>query len=759
MKHQGTAKDYFFDEAQEHLTLLETGLLRLEAEDVHAPDPELIDALFRSAHTLKGASALLKYTAISDIAHEFEELLEQIRDKRIILNVPLTDAMLGGIDAMRTLVHSVDRQEYAATAAQAGENFSRMVHQALQEDPASSKSDGTAVQQSPPSADQGRSTVKVDLNQIDTLMNLLGEITVNKSHMLDQMNHTETMKEEIDFARDRLLREVRVFSDRHEYSIFRGEENPEAKKAALPIADFDELEFDRYDELNLFSRKLQEISNDINEALADIRGYLNNLSIDIEAMDRMTVEMKERISGMRTLPVEHLYHRFKRTFRNLIRAEDGISAALVFEGGDTRIGRTVIDGLFEPVVHLLRNCLAHGIEPENERRSAGKAPEGTIKIRTQRRGNSALISISDDGRGIQMEKVRQKALELGWIEPDQHLDRREILDLIFHPGFSTRTGADELSGRGVGMDVVLESISALNGSVDVVSEEGKGTTINLQIPLSLVIINVVQFRIGQQLFVLPTALIEEIQDYRDLEVVEGHVLRQNERYRIVNLNTSFSIPEIDASRRCVLFVKTMGTRIGLGVEEVINQEDTVIRPFGPLLESMRCFSGTSVSGGGDIRLVVNPSRLSDTVNPVVSEQISPDDILESSSSEPDKKLRVMVVDDSLSVRKYASMILEGSGVEVLNAVNGQDALERLDTDEVDIIFTDLEMPVMHGYELLGELKRRESLSSIPVVVITSRAGEQHRQKALNAGASGYLIKPFDEQTLLEKLREFVPGYN
>jgi chemosensory pili system protein ChpA (sensor histidine kinase/response regulator) len=203
----------------------------------------------------------------------------------------------------------------------------------------------------------------------------------------------------------------------------------------------------------------------------------------------------------------------------------------------------------------------------------------------------------------------------------------------------------------------------------------------------------------------------------------------------------------------------MGTRIGLCVEEVINQEDTVIRPFGPLLESMRCFSGTSVSGGGDIRLVINPSRLSDTFKPAASGHISANDIHQSSSSEPDRKLRVMLVDDSLSVRKYASMILEGNGIEVLTAVNGQDALERLDTDEVDIIFTDLEMPVMHGYELLGELKRRESLRAIPVVVITSRAGEQHRQKALSAGASDYLIKPFDEQALLEKLREFVPGNN
>ncbi|MFO7832128.1 MAG: response regulator, partial [Desulfuromonadaceae bacterium] len=604
--------------------------------------------------------------------------------------------------------------------------------------------------------------VKVDIAQIDTMMDLLGEITVNKSHMLDQMNHTYNMKEEIDFARERLLREVRIFSDRHEYSIFEDEEKSGSKYSDLPIADFDELEFDRYDELNLFSRKLQEISNDINEALAEIHGFLNSLNIDVEAMDRMTGEMKERISVMRTLPVDHLYHRFKRTFRNLIRSEYGVSADLVFEGGDTRIGRTVIDGLFDPIVHLLRNCLAHGIETESERMSASKEPAGTIFIKTERRGNSAVVTVSDDGRGIQMEQVKRKAVELGWLAPEDNPERRELLDMVFRPGISTRPDADELSGRGVGMDVVLDSISALNGTVDVVSEEGKGTSFILQIPLSLVIINVVQFRIGQQLFVLPTALIEEIQDYRDLDIVDDHVLREDERYRIVNLNSCFSIQETDTSRRCVLFVKTMGARIGLLVEEVINQEDTVIRSFGSLLESMRCFSGTSVSGGGEVRLVINPSRLID----VVSDASSSDSSIETQNTQSEafspelvKTLRVLVVDDSLSVRKYASLILEANGHEVLTAVNGQEALELLDTEKVNFILTDLEMPVMHGYELIGELKRRDSLASIPVVVITSRAGEQHREKALNLGADGYIVKPFDEESLLERLREFAPGYN
>jgi chemosensory pili system protein ChpA (sensor histidine kinase/response regulator) len=360
-----------------------------------------------------------------------------------------------------------------------------------------------------------------------------------------------------------------------------------------------------------------------------------------------------------------------------------------------------------------------------------------------------------------LDKVRQKAVDLGWIDSDANLERRELLDLIFRPGFSTKVDADELSGRGVGMDVVLDSISSLNGTVDVTTEEGKGTTFTLQIPLSLVIINVVQFRVGQQLFVIPTALIEEIQDHRDMDIVDDHVVRDDERYRIVDLNNCFSIQEIDKSRSCVLFVKTMGSRLGLLVEEVINQEDTVIRSFGPLLDAMRCFSGTSVSGGGDIRLVINPSRLLEVISAQsISSEPSQGESggAQVSGFESDKPLRVLVVDDSLSVRKYASLILEGNGVDVLTAVNGQEALDVLDSEKVDFILTDLEMPVMHGYELLGELKRREALSSIPVVVITSRAGDQHREKAINLGASDYLVKPFDEDSLLGKLRDYVPGY-
>ena len=758
MSYQGSAKDYFFEEAREHLDTLESGLMQIEADGGSKLDMQCVDVLFRSAHTLKGASALLKYNHISQIAHDFESLLEDFKNGIRDVSEGLIDAMLKGVDAIRFLLQEVDKPDYARTAADVQIKFDAVLHSAL--DAAEDSKVQTELNDDlefTQYKDIGGGTVKVDIDQIDAMMDLLGEITVNKSHLLEQVSYTENMKDEIDFARDRLLREVRLFSDRHEYTTLEDKSGGAGAKSLseLAIADFDELEFDRYDELNLFSRKLQEISNDINEALGEIHGFLNSLSVDVEAMDRMTGEMKERISVIRTVPVEQLYQRFRRTFRNMSHEDKSVSAELILEGGDTRIGRTVIDGLFDPMVHLLRNALAHGIETDAERTAAGKPASGQIRITTRRRGNSAIITIADDGRGIQLDKVRQKAIELGWLEQNSSVERQELLDIIFRPGFSTKAGADELSGRGVGMDVVLDRLSTLNGTIDVVSEEGKGTSFVLHIPLSLVIVNVIQFRVGKQLYVIPTALVEEIQDVSALDVVDQHVVRQNERYRIVDLNECFALPEEDASRRCILFVKTMGARLGLQVEEVLSQEDTVIRSFGRLLESMRCFSGTSVSGGGDIRLVINPSRLVDVID------LRPH--AHGSAAEPgldpdsERGLRVLVVDDSLSVRKYASLILEGNNIDVLTAVNGQNALEVLDTESVDLVLTDLEMPVMHGYELLAEIKRRPDLKSLPVLVITSRASEQHRQKAVQMGASGYLVKPFDEQTLLSSVREYSAG--
>ncbi len=742
MARSESARDIFFEEADEHLEILEKGLLQLEGEDPEVVHTQLIDQLFRSAHTLKGAAGLLKFNTISEISHELENLLESFKAQTVDITPVLLDAMLSAIDTMRNLLQMTHLPDYEQTSILRGLQACQMLQAAHA---------GDQVQDSDAIVASGRhftQSVKVGVDKIDQMMNLLGEMTITKTHLLDQLRSFETMKDEIDFARDRLLTEVSNFSDRYEYT------NPEERAAQdgeSIISDFDELEFDRYDELNLFSRKLQEISNDINEAVISVRQFFGQVSVDVEAIDRMTTEMKERISEVRTLPVDQLYQRFKRTMRDLSRSADK-PVELRCSGGETRLGRTIIEGLFDPLLHVLRNAVAHGIEDVEQRLAAGKPEQGVITISTERRGNYATITIADDGGGIDLDSIHHKAMELGWITAEDNLERQDYIDMIFRPGFTTKASADDTSGRGVGMDVVLDRLSDLNGTIEVNTTAGIGTEFILHIPLSLVIINVIQFRLGKQLFVLPSSLIEEIQEYTALDIVDEHVTRQDELYRIVDLNQKFNLSITDASRRCVVFVRTLGTRIGLVVEEIISQEDTVIRHFGKLLHDMPCFSGTSVSGGGDVRLVVNPTRLLQIVdrdNSVANDEPGIDEDTQLGQ----RQVKVMVVDDSLSVRKYASLILEANAVDVVTATNGLEALEMLDEDQVDLILTDLEMPIMHGYEFLTEIKHRTLLKNIPVAVITSRSGTQHQEKAYALGAIGYLVKPFDEDALLDLIRE------
>ncbi len=737
-----SAREIFYEEADEHLGILEAGLLQLEEDDSADFDIELVDKLFRSAHTLKGASALLKYNTISEIAHELENLLESFKVQTIEMTPPLLDAMLSALDTMRNLLQMTHLPDYEKSSILYGLQACQMLQSAQSGEYSEVSSELTEVG----SPQQFSNSVKVGVDKIDELMNIIGEMTITKTHLLEQLGSFETMKEEIDFARERLIREVASFSDRYEYT--NPEENSDENSESI-ISDFEELEFDRYDELNLFSRKLQEISNDINEAVISIRSFFGEVSVDVESIDRMTSEMKERFSEIRTLPVDHLYQRFKRSIRNLSR-DANKQVDLRLEGGDTRLGRTIIDGLFDPLLHVLRNAVAHGIEDPEQRRSLGKPEAGTIKISTVRRGNFATITIADDGGGLKFDSIRQKALDLGWINSDEKIEQQQYIDMIFRPGFSTKTEVDDTSGRGVGMDVVLDRLSDLNGTIDVKTTKGQGTEFILQIPLSLIIINVIQFRLAKQLFVLPSSLIEEIQEVGTLQIVDEHVVRQGERYRIVDLNAKFNLPASDKTRQCVLFVRTLGSRLGLMVEEIISQEDTVIRPFGQLLYDMPCFSGTSVSGGGAVRLVVNPARLMQVVDQKQT-YINVENTTDAVTQGP--RPRVLVVDDSLSVRKYASLLLEANGVEVLTAINGQDALTVLEDESIDLVLSDLEMPVMHGYELLTEIKRRVTLRNIPVVMITSRSGKQHQDKAFSLGAVGYLVKPFDEDALVNMIRE------
>ena len=763
---------FFFEEADEHFTALEMGLLRIE----QSPEAvaEVIDEMFRAAHTLKGSAGLVKLTTISQIGHRLEDCMEAIRDGKVTVSRQRIDFMLFALDRIRELT----RLAMAGEAEPEGvisqvDSLLAAIDQTPESAPAAETPGGKPVP--PPPVEERRAdqpgfaglerrtvpreeppggapagVIRLGTDKLESMMNLLGEITVAKTHLVNQLTVMQRMKEEIEFAGQRLLREVGSFADRYAYAM------PERIVADDSLVhDFDELEFDRYDELNLFSRKLQEITSDIGEGLRGLSGFLGGFTGEVEGLDRMVVNMKERLSDARTVRVESLFQRFTRTIRELSR-ESGKPLQLLVFGGDTAIDRVVFDGLYDPLLHIVRNCVAHGFEPAEERLRRGKPEVGSIWMSARRKGNTIEIEIKDDGRGIQLDKVRRRAVEKGFIAADGTIDDSELMQMIFRPGFSTAETADATSGRGVGMNVVMDRLSALNGTINILSDPGHGTSIRLTLPLSLIIINVIQFRCGNQPFVIPTNLVEEIVLLPFAEDPPTELSHRELTIPVIHLQNVFRLPPATAEpgqlqQRFAIVVQASGRNLALLVDAIISQEDTVIKPFGPFLQGMPHLAGSSIAGDGSLRLVVNPARLLD------QETLSATDAAPVAAPSMDEALRILVVDDSLSVRKFASMVLRAHGFEVVTATQGLEALAELEKIPVDLILTDLEMPVMHGYELLGELGRRNLLESIPTLVLSSRAGQAHRDKAMALGARDYLVKPFEEENLVATVRRHLTG--
>ena len=761
---QESALQLFYEEAEEHLAILEEGLLQMEKNP--AVHPEDIDRLFRSAHTIKGSAGLMKLKAVAAVSHRLEDTLEGIRDGRSVATRAKADALLFALDQIRELIRlagegnteptgfleEVDQQlEFAEKQAAEQAQTERVQVQTVPRPTSPTTDQGSAYSGTERRVGSRRDDdsgvvsggiIKVAAEKIESMMEILGEITVSKTHMINELGVIEKIREEVEFAGSRLLREVSNFSERFAYAL------PEqAKTSDSMLAEFHELEFDRYDELNLFARTLQEITNDINEALRTMADFFSGFTTEIDQLDRMTVDMKERISEARTIQASNLFQRFTRSVRELSK-QTGKPLELIVSGGETLIDRAVYDGLYDPLLHIVRNAVAHGFETPEDRGKLGKPAVGTIWLSAKRLGNTVEIEVRDDGRGIQFDKVRKRAAEKGFIRPDQEVSEQELIDMIFRPGFSTTETTDSTSGRGVGMNVVMDRLASLNGTIDIDTIQGQGTTMRLTLPLSLVIVNVIQFRVGEQRFVIPSTLVSEIVDLPAGDDIPEYLEVRGSKLPLVDLNGFFGLPRTGSTAplRFAIVTQASGVKTSLLVEEIISQEDTVIKPFDSMLREMPFFSGSSISGDGTLRLVINPTRLLASAE----QSVLPEET--AALVDENQAPRVLIVDDSLSVRKYASMLLEAHGIEVLTANNGMDALNVLDENQVDFIITDLEMPIMHGYELLGELGRRGVLETIPVAVLTSRAGKQHQDKAYSLGASDYLIKPFEEESLLEVVR-------
>lgn len=645
-----------------------------------------------------------------------------------------------------------------------------------------------------PAATPQSKSVRIALERLDRMMNAVGELVINRTRMLGRVAELERLADVLNFSKARMQDKVAEFQEKYEFS--RINSLPAQKKTSQELfplrggyssyshsfdhslAEFSELEMDRYDDFNILSRSLTEISADITEVLTQLDGFVRRVDSDIDEFTKLAHRLQDEITQARMVPVGNLYTRLSRTVRDAAKAVNK-RVELTLAGAETELDNNIIQQISDPLIHLVRNAVSHGIERDEERYANGKSEQGNIAVRAYHRGNHIYIEVEDDGRGIDFERVRKTAIENGMIsaEAAAELGERELLDLLFQPGFTTAPRKTELAGRGVGLDVVKSNLAQLNGEIEVETEKGRGTRFTLKVPLTLIISQALFVRCGDHVFALPLAFVEEIRRLRITEIEEvGGKLMTKVRdmiTEVVRLDAALGlegIQPINGFFRMVI-VNVAGRQVGLVVEEVIRKDEIVIKSLGEYLRNLKMFPGATIAPDGSLILLIDVNRL------VAGEAIERRPLMTSANAarvfapgaeavargaipgdaiDPVRDERVVVlVDDSISVRKFVGRMLEKAGYRVRLASDGLEALEIVTQTRCDLVVTDLEMPRTNGYELLNHLRQEPETRNIPVMVVTSRAGAKHRERAMKEGAAAFLIKPVQEDQLITAVTKLI----
>ena len=786
---------FFIPEAEEHLQTMTECLLALETNF----NPEDINKLFRSVHTVKGSAAQVGLHRISAIAHRVEDLIGQMRDGSLAPSAELIDLCLESVDIVKKCLHNDWPDEIFArsTVDLFLSRIAEFVSDENAEHISSADADGptfvadasreidrisaAAANKSSPSNAPQRRSVRISLERLDKMMNAVGELVINRTRMIGRLAELEKLVEILNFSKGRLAEKISGFQDKYEFNWIGSTSAPtlngSAKRFALgsegrdSFGDFSELEMDRYDDFSILSRSLTEISADVNEVLAQLGGFMNRVDADIDEFTKLAHRLQDQITQARMVAIGNLYTRLSRTVRDAAKAA-GKEINLVLEGAETELDNNIIEQISDPLIHVVRNAVAHGIENASERQERGKNPQGQVTVRAYHRGNHIFIEVEDDGHGIDPEKIRAHALEGGFISADQarQMSERDLYHLLFMPGFSTVREKTELAGRGVGLDVVKSNLDALNGEVEVRSEVGHGTSFILKVPLTLIISQALFVRCGSSVFALPLAFVEEIRRLRPEEIdnVGGKLLARvrEETIDVVRLDARLGLPLLETASGYfrMVIVNVSGRRVGVVVEEVLRKDEVVIKNLGEFLRNVKLFPGASIAPDGSLILLLDLHRLamqeltehaSVAATAAAARVFAPGAAAVASGSIPAEAIDevqedrvVIVADDSISVRKFVARMLEKAGYCVRLASDGLEAAEIVAQSGAHLIVTDLEMPRMNGYELMSHLRQNPETRRIPVMVVTSRAGAKHRDRALKEGATEFLTKPVQEEQLL-----------
>jgi len=787
--------EYFLPEATEHLEAMTTALLAVEGG---ARDEETLATVFRSVHTLKGAAYTVGCAPIGDAAHQIEDLLGAVRENRLAMTSAVTEAIFVGTTAIKQVLQTgtAVSSETALALEGATQDLRALMASAVgdspvmaQEDPLTSVAapevETVPASPAPPlvpvlpglvrpeflarlealprpalrsvSAPTGPS-IRVAVERLDTLMNLVGELMIARSRLDRRLGQLDQVSQLLLVSRTRLGQVGRDFEfRRHALGM-----PPRATEAGGPVRDavgdlrdlselFAELEFDRYDDVNILARSVAEMSADVGEVQIQHAALLRSIREDTAQVQRLTAALRKEITRARMVPVGRLFTRVAQQVREAARAT-GKAVVLTVRGETAEVDNSVIEQIADPLLHLIQNAIGHGIESTDERERLGKPAQGRLTLSASQAGGFILVEVEDDGRGIDADLLRRRAVERGLLLAGEAaaLSDRDALNLIFVTGFSTAAAITRTSGRGVGLDVVRTNVSRLDGEIHVETEPGRSTRFTLKVPLTVAIADALMVRCGPETLAFPLTAVSVMRPVAPSEIVTAggrdSVRLDDQALDLVRLDRVLGLKATRPSRRLpVVVLRGGGKPFGVVVDELLGKEEIVIKSLGTLLEGVGPFSGATISGEGRVILLLDPTRLREAA---ATSPAMPTTTSREEERADEARSRILLVDDSVSIRKFVGQMLEKAGFDVLTAVDGQDAIQQLTEQTVDVVITDLEMPRVNGYALIEDLRRRSTTREVPVIVLTTRAGAKHVGLARRLGVRHYVAKPVEEQSFI-----------
>ena len=750
--HDPELLEIFLEEGFDIIESSGAALLRWQAEPGNRQE---VETLLRDLHTLKGGARMVEIGPIGDLAHELEFLYESLSTGGLQPSAELFALVQRGHDRLAQMLDGVRAGQPCPPADRlinAIQNFSHPVQ--VEAPPAPAPLPVGKPEAAPPSADAGADMVKVSSELLDELVNLAGETSIFRGRIEQQVNDAQIALNEMETTIERMRDQLRRLDTETQGRIL---SRQQVDGERLGYEDFDPLEMDRHSQLQQLSRALFESASD----LLDLKETLERRNHDAENLlqqqGRINTELQEGLMRTRMVPFERMLPRLKRIVRQ-VAEELNKDVAFIIGNAEGEMDRNVLERMAAPLEHMLRNAVDHGLESAEVRLAAGKPAQGTITLDLTREGGDIVFDIRDDGAGVPLEAVRRKAIKRGLLAPDAELSDRDVLQVILQPGFSTAEKITQISGRGVGMDVVHEEVRQLGGTMSIDSVPGQGVHFRIRLPFTVSVNRALMVQCGEDQYAIPLNTIEGIVRVlpNDLEAhyrndppsyhyagqryelcYLGELLKTAPRPKL--LGQSLPLP--------VLLVQCNDRHIAVQVDAMAGTREIVVKSLGPQFAAVQGVSGATILGDGRVVLIL------DLLAPIRAMQarVAPRPAQAEIDSEPQKPLLVLVVDDSVTVRKVTSRLLERHGMNVLTAKDGVDAMLLLEEHMPDLMLLDIEMPRMDGFEVATQVRHDERLQHLPIIMITSRTGQKHRDRAMAIGVNDYLGKPYQESVLLESI--------